>query len=283
MGLNKLKFLMKTIPVSLIAAGMLAPLVSLGQSEPAPPVAAPGEEGARRGPSRPFVAAWQAADKDHDGFLSKDEFDLMPRIQNLPEEKRLHLFERLDKDGDGKLSREELGRIGQAHDGQGPPRQGLWELDVDKSGGISFGEFKAGQFFKKLPAARQEAVFRRLDTDGDGMITPKDKPEPSFKHEGANPHLKRPDGGKLEGHRMEPRQIIRQLDQNGDGALSLEEFRAGPAVKDLTAAEQQERFEVMDRNQDQQITADDFPPPAPPRGEPQHPEGTPPPPTPAVE
>ena len=51
---------------------------------------------------RPFVEVWQAADTNHDGFLAKDEFDVMPRIQNLPEEKRQHLFQRLDKDGDGR-------------------------------------------------------------------------------------------------------------------------------------------------------------------------------------
>lgn len=263
---------MKTTPVSLIVVGMLAQFGAFAQSEPAAPAPPPGDGGARRGGAHPFVEAWQAADKNHDGVLSKDEFDLMPRIQNLPEEKRLHLFERLDKDGDGKLSREELGRIGHPHDPQGPPRQRLWELDADKSGGISFEEFKAGQFFKKLPPARQEAMFRRLDTDGDGLITPKDKPEPVFKHEGGKQHQPHSEGGPPDGHRMESRQIIRQLDQNGDGVLSLEEFRAAPAVKDLTAAEQQERFSAMDRNHDQKITAEDFPSP-PARGESKHGEG----------
>ena len=31
---------------------------------------------------------WKLADADGDGFLSKAEFNAMPRIQNLPEEKR---------------------------------------------------------------------------------------------------------------------------------------------------------------------------------------------------
>lgn len=268
---------MKTIPVSLIVAGILLPLVCRAQTEEEHPGPAPGEMGGKRGLSRPFVDAWQAADKDHDGFISKDEFDVMRRIQNLPEEKRLHLFARLDKDQDGKLCRKELGRIGQPPDGMGAPMKRLWELDVNHSGGISVDEFKAGQLFKKLPPARQDELFRRLDTNHDGLITPQDKPEPPRKREGGNSRPPWADGGKAEGCRKEPRQIIRQLDQNGDGALSLEEFRAGPLVKDLPAPEQQNRFKMIDHNHDGQLTVDDFPPPAP-QGEPKHPPGGPPPP-----
>lgn len=274
---------MKTIPVSLIVAGILAPAVSLAQTGGATQGPPPANGGAKRGPQRPFVEAWQAADQNHDGFLAKDEFDVMPRIQGLPEEKRLHLFQRLDKDQDGKLGREELGRIGKPHDGQGPPpQQRLWELDMDHSGGVSLVEFRAGPLFKKLPPERQDELFRRLDTDRDGMITPKDRPEPPFKREGGGPRPKRPDGGKPEGARPEPRQIIRLLDLNGDGTLSFEEFRAGPAVKELTEKEQQERFTAMDRNHDAKLTTDDFPPP-PPRGGPKPPEGGPPPPPPVPE
>lgn len=249
---------MKTIPVSFLVAGMLLPAVCLAQ--PTPPPA--DEKGEPQAPPRPVIEAWKLADTDKDGFISKAEFDAMPRIMNLPEEKRSSVFKRLDKDADAKLSRDELGRLGKKRDGHDQPLKRLWELDSDKSGGISFEEFKAGQLFKKLSAEKQQEVFRRLDTDGDGVITPKDKPTPPFKHPDGKPHSKRgeedcPDDGD------KPGQINRKLDLDGDGALSFEEFRKGPAVKNLTEDEQEDRFESIDRNGDHKLSAEDFPPPPP--------------------
>lgn len=233
---------MKTISVSFLIAGMLAPAVCRAQ----PPSDAPGERGGRKGPQRPFQETWEAVDSDHDGFISKAEFNAMPRVTNLPEDKRANIFNRLDKDVDGKLSREELGRFGKPRDGENPPARRLWELDADRSGGVDFEEFKKGPLFNKLPAEKQLEVFRRLDTDGDGTITPKDNPEPRLKHPG--------EGGKP----MEQDRINRKLDLNGDGALSFEEFRAGNAVKNLTEDEQEDRFQMLDRNGDHQITTEDF-------------------------
>ncbi len=240
---------------------MLLPAVCLAQP-PEPPKDPPaGEKGERHGPPRPFMEAWKLADTDHDGFISKAEFEAMPRIMNLPEEKRENLFKRLDKDTDGKLSRDELGHFGKPHDGQDQPMKRLWELDSDKSGGINFEEFKAGQLFMKLPLARQEAVFRRLDTDGDGVITPKDKPESPFKHPN-RPDGRHPEDGGESG------QINRKLDLDGDGALSFGEFRKDPAVKNLTEDEQEDRFELLDRNGDHKLSAEDFPAPPPPAVDP---------------
>ena len=253
---------MKTIPVSIIVAGLLAPAVSLAQTAGAPKTPVPEGGSEKQGPLRPFLEAWKAADTNHDGFISKEEFDAMPRIQHLSPEKRQHLFDRLDKDGDGKISFEELSQIGKPHDDQKPPMQWLWALDVDKSGGVSFEEFKAGQFIKKLPLEKQLELFRRLDTDHDGQITPADRPVPPFKHE----------GGKPDGGRMDPRQIFHLLDLNHDGLLSFEEFCAAPAIKDLSAEEKKTRFDALDRNHDGQLTPDEFQP----HGEPKHPQGPPP-------
>jgi Ca2+-binding EF-hand superfamily protein len=207
-----------------------------------------------------FAQAWKAADKDGDGFISREEFSEMPRVRNLPEEKLQRLFERLDKDGDGRLGRDELRRMGRSPDGPRPAMRRLWELDADRSGGVSLEEFKAGELFRKLPPERQLEIFRRLDTDGDGLITPKDRPEPPFKRDEARPREKRgPGPDRRMPNPADSRAMIRELDQDGDGALSFEEFRAGPAVRDLSEDEQEDRFEALDRDGDQKITAADFP------------------------
>lgn len=249
---------MKTIPVSLIVAGLMIPVIVQAQPKGDGPGGPPPENRGERkgGQGRGFADFWKSVDKDGDGFISREEFAGMPRIENLPEEKREELFKRFDKNSDGKLGRDEL--VPGGHDGQRPPFQRLWGLDVDKSGGVSLEEFKAGEFFKKLPPEKQEAVFKRLDTNGDGLITPQDKPEMPFRRDGDKQRGKRSDG-----QGRDPRQILQQLDRNGDGALSFEEFRVGPGMKNLTEDQQEDRFEEMDKNHDLKLSPDDFPPPPP--------------------
>ena len=217
-------------------------------------------------PPHPFMDAWKQADADHDGFISEAEFNAIPRVQNLPEEMRGNIFKRLDKDADGKLSREELLQFGRPHDGQ--PMLRLWELDADKSGGVSLEEFKEGQIMKKLPPEKLTELFKRLDTDGDGLITPKDRPNMPM-HRGDE--RTRPMGP--EGHHFDqggdPRRagsMIQRLDSDGDGSLTFEEFRRGPDFKDLSEDEQEDRFQKLDHNGDHKISKEDLPaaPPPPP-------------------
>jgi Ca2+-binding EF-hand superfamily protein len=255
-GLTKRQSSMKTIPVSLILAGVMANLPVLCRAEDTPATGTGKNSPHNHGQHQRFAEAWKAADADRDGFISKQEFTSLPRIQKLPEENRDRLFARLDKDGDARLSRGELGKLGRPRDGQGPPMQRLAELDADKSGGVSFEEFKAGKVFGKLPPEKQQAVFRRLDSNGDGIISPKDKPQQPF----------RPGGGKQAGKRQEgaqqaSRPIFRRLDLNNDGSLSFEEFRTGPALRDLSEDEQEDRFEALDKNHDQKLTEDELPSP----------------------
>ncbi|MBG7607698.1 MAG: EF-hand domain-containing protein [Verrucomicrobia bacterium] len=113
-------------------------------------------------------------DSDGDGMISKEEFFASPRLSRLPEEKLEGIFGRLDGDGDGALSKKEIHQIRK----EGAERaRGFRELDVDSSGGLNFDEFSEGKFFKKLPEEKRREIFGRLDTNGDGEISPKDKPD----------------------------------------------------------------------------------------------------------
>jgi len=267
MNQNKRQTSMKTIPVSFLIAGMLLPVVCDAQVQDPPNEPLGEPKGGRRAVERPFVEVWERIDQDRDGFISKSEFEGIKRIANLPEEKRVNLFNRLDKDSDGKLSREELGRLGKPQEGQKErPMKRLWELDSDKSGGVSFEEFKNGPLFMKLPAEKQEALFQRLDTDGDHFITPKDRPDPEGKHPDGKSRPKRPDGSGArpeENGEEPPEAMISHFDSNGDGRLSFAEFRLSRGVKSLTEDEQEKRFNQLDRNGDLQISLGDFGPPPP--------------------
>jgi Ca2+-binding EF-hand superfamily protein len=247
---------MKTIPVSLVLASSLATTFAFaGQEDPQGPPA-PGQQGPARSEHRGGPRdgkSWQEllkrADTNNDGTISRDEFFALERISKLPEEKRAKIFERLDKDRNGSLSKEELQEMR-----RGPGRHGLpklEELDSDQSGGVSLEEFKASPFVQKLPPEEQEGLFKRLDTDGDGQITPKDRPQ-------FPPH-----GGKG---------LFKRLDADADGAVSFEEFQKAPFIARLSEDEQEKRFQELDRNGDKKLGEDEMP--QPPR-RPKPPEGAP--------
>lgn len=248
-GREKLHLPMKTIPVSLVA-GLLLPIACLAEPEMQPNGKESGGKGNQR-PQGPFMEVWKAADSDQDGFLSKSEFEAMSRVGKIPEDKRKKLFSRLDKNSDEKLDRKELDRLGKPDGENGRPMKRLWELDSDQSGGINLKEFKNGELFKKLPLEKQEEVFKRLDTNGDGVVSPADRPE--FPHKRGQ---KSPDDHE---RHEESGRVNERLDLNGDGAISFEEFRSGSSVKHLTEDQQEDRFDLLDRNQDQKITPEDVP------------------------
>jgi hypothetical protein len=128
----------------------------------------------------------------------------------------------------------------------------LEQVDADKDGRIVFAEFQKLGFVAKLPEERQRALFARMDRDGDGALTPKDRPP------GGGPGRDARRDGRGRGN---PHDLIRHLDRDGDGALSFEEFRQAGFLKDRSEDEQEEQFEAMDRNGDLKIDATDLPPP----------------------
>ncbi|MCF7734093.1 MAG: EF-hand domain-containing protein [Akkermansiaceae bacterium] len=192
---------------------------------------------------QPFAGGWKTADRDGNGVISRDEFDQMVRVNSLPEDKRGKLFKRLDKDGNGSLSRGELGQMFRPQDNRVPKVPRLAELDTDKSGSISLEEFKAGEVFKKLKPERLEALFHRLDVNGDGVISGKDHPPAG-----------RPGGM---GSR-DLRGLFRGLDQNGDGTLTFEEFGKAPMVRNLDKDKAEGRFGHLDANKDLKLDFTEF-------------------------
>ncbi len=191
---------------------------------------------------RAMAQMWKKADTDGDGFLSLAEFSAMERPGRLPQAKREEIFKRIDKNNDGKISPGEMPK--------GPPRgmPPLEQVDLNKDGRIVFEEFQKLGFVARLPEERQRGLFTRMDRDGDGALTPKDRPRGEGR-DGKGPR------------RNNPMAMVKAHDTDGDGALSFEEFRAMPWVKDKGEDEQEDRFEEMDKNDDLKIDAADFPPP----------------------
>lgn len=261
---------MKTIPVSLLIVGFMLPGIVGAQ----PDEDRPGK-GPREGPrgERGFGKGWKQADADNDGKVTLEEFMALPRIQKLDEERRSRIFSRLDKNGDKVLSGKELSFTDRPPHERHEAMMRFRELDTDNSGGVSLEEMKAGELFKKLPPEKLEALFARLDTDKDGQITVKDRPEGP--HGGPpDKRMDRPDKPDREGRPekgRDPKRMIENLDKDGDGAVSFEEFRVAPPNEGLSEDEQEDRFERLDKNGDKKIDKADLPPPPPEGGEPPSP------------
>ncbi len=231
---------MKTTPVSLILAFSLS--FTIGAH-------ADGPKGESRGNDRPGQSMWEKADADQDGFLTLVEFQTLPRIARLAEEKQIEVFRRLDKNNDGRISREELLEM-RRPGGQEQRIRRLMELDVNGSGGVSIEEFRAGEMFANMAPDRVEALFRRLDTDGDGEITPKDQPELPAR------------GNSKQGHRIQHlelhRRIFMHLDADQSGTLDFEQFRKARGVSSMDEDAQEALFLRLDLDQDKKINFEEF-------------------------
>lgn len=247
---------MKTITLSMILTGLIVPSL-LSAQEARDERKPPGKRDGKRPEKRERVEVWKKADADADDFLTESEFSGISRIAKLDAEKRARIFRRLDKNADGKLAKSEFGK--RLRNRFGPK---FWELDGDKNGGVSFVEFQAGDPFKKFPIGKQEQIFKRLDSDGDGQITPKDRPQK--RGLGKDAHgPQRKGNGRAMGRDL--RVLLRDFDVDGDGALDFPEYQkahnSGHSEDEL-----EDRFLKLDRNGDKKLSAADLNKPKSPAG-----------------
>lgn len=138
-------------------------------------------------------------------LISKTEKDNLARV-----------FKAFDKNGDGKLSMEEV-KIGyMEHYGRVMSDEEIERMfrsvDTDNSGFIDYSEFVVAAMNEKQLTTNEKltAAFKMFDKDGSGVISADEIREVlGF-------------GGNLDNKAIE--HIIKQVDENGDGEISFEEF-----------------------------------------------------------
>mmetsp|Transcript_4903 Transcript_4903/g.9178 ORF Transcript_4903/g.9178 Transcript_4903/m.9178 type:complete len:488 (+) Transcript_4903:452-1915(+) len=125
-------------------------------------------------------------------------------------------FQAIDADGDGKISRQELidhyTSIGIAQ-GEDDIDRILSEVDVDGNGYIDYSEFLTATISKDLVSnkANLMSAFEVFDKDGSGCITT---------HE-----IKQLLGADVKSRDTVWRDLISQVDKNGDGVIDINEFK----------------------------------------------------------
>merc|ERR1719222_1076238 len=124
----------------------------------------------------------------------------------------------MNEDGDGKLSKEEVKDGYLDHYGKVMSEEEVDAMfdsvDTDKSGFIDYSEFVVAAMNESQLTTNEKlkAAFQMFDKDGSGIISPDEIKEVlSF-------------GGTNQLSKSTIDAIVKQVDENGDGEISYEEF-----------------------------------------------------------
>jgi calcium-dependent protein kinase len=129
----------------------------------------------------------------------------------------LEIFQSFDKNGDGVLSKEEIFEgykniLGEVEATKEVERI-MKEADLDKSGSIDYNEFliACSNRQKLLNKDKLEATFKMFDKDGNGSVSGQE--------------IKDVLGSAFGGDEKMLEEIVKEVDNNGDGEISLVEFK----------------------------------------------------------
>jgi len=131
----------------------------------------------------------------------------------------LQTFQMLDTNGDGKLSREELiagyQKIMGLSSAEAEVDAIMKAVDNNGSGSIDYTEFVMATINRQklLSKERLEAVFKLFDKDGNGYLTADELRE-----------IFNPGNAKDIDEKVWA-ELIKEVDQNGDGQISYKEFK----------------------------------------------------------
>lgn len=138
-------------------------------------------------------------------------------ITSKEKDKLQSTFISLDLNGDGKLSTEELVAafcqvFGASCDAEKEVESIMSQLDMDKNGHIDYTEFVLATMDKKWLITKEnlKTTFSVFDRDGNGTISPFE--------------IKQLLGVGASVSDDEWKELIKDIDENGDGEISIEEF-----------------------------------------------------------
>ncbi|MGO6706669.1 EF-hand domain-containing protein [Rhizobium leguminosarum] len=183
-------------------------------------------------------------DSDGDGYVSKAEF-VAARPSDVTEDQANTLFDSFDSESTGSLSVDALAEAMSAQQSQRPGGDDLAsllsDLDTDGDGSISKDEFVAGRP-SDVTEDQAGTLFDSFDSEGAGSLsvdalTEAMSAEQSQRSEGPPPPPPAEDD--------QSQSLLSDLDTNGDGLVTLDEFMAGKP-EDVTESQASQLFSLLD-------------------------------------